>query len=588
MITKIRIEHFKKFKIIEFELGKTVVLIGPNNSGKTSVLQALTLWDAGMKKIKEQSRSKGEGEMNEIRKKTKRGGSKRIGIALNRKDLLALPVSSAKNIWHHQFVREIDRKSSSQTTSNIRIGITVEGFWAGKKWSSALEFDYANPESIYCRPLRIDEKGHKRHDIDENAYHQGIAYLQPMSGLATREDKLTPGSIDVRIGEGKTADVLRNICYQLIDPERDKGHNKDVSEERWMKLKKIIFQKFGITIHMPVFIPETGIINMSYEENGHTYDLSSGGRGFQQTLLLLGYLFSYPGMTILLDEPDAHLEVIRQRETYELINEIAGSLNSQLIIASHSEVVLNQASEQDTVVALYDENCILLNNRQVLSQFRKLLTEIGWDKYFLAKLKGHIVFLEGSTDLKILIAFARKLKHPVEEILEKSNIQYISGNKAGIAANFFYGLKNLLPGLSGIAIYDRLEQIPAEAPDLKILQWKKREIENYFAKPEVLLRWAENQGEVNLFYNPVEIMDKCIKENTTPANLKNRNSSWWNDNKMSDDYLLQIFNQFYEELNIPQDFYKGQYFHLVDFMKSPEIDSEIIEKLDAIHDILIK
>ncbi|MBN1338700.1 MAG: AAA family ATPase [Bacteroidales bacterium] len=528
-----------------------------------------------MKKIREQSH-------------LKKTGTKRIGIALNRKDLLSLPVSSAKNIWHHQFVREIDRKSNSQTTSNIRIAITVEGFWSGKKWSGALEFDYANPESIYCRPLRIDEEGQNRHEIDEIAYNQGIAYLQPMSGLATREDKLTPGSIDVRIGEGKTADVLRNICYQLINPERDKGIDKDVSGKRWMKLKDIIFQKFGISINMPVFIPETGIIEMSYEENGHVYDLSSGGRGFQQTLLLLGYLFSYPGMTLLLDEPDAHLEVIRQRETYELINEIAGSLNSQLIIASHSEVVLNQAGGQDTVVALFDENCILLNSRQVLSQFRKILTETGWDKYYLAKLKGHIVFLEGSTDLKILVAFARKLKHPVQEMLEKSNIQFTSGNKTGIAVNFFYSLKNILPDLYGIAIFDRLEQIPDEAQDLKILQWKKKEIENYFAKPEVLLRWAENQGEVNLFYNPVEIMDKCIKENTAPANLKNRNSSWWDDNKMSDDYLFQIFNQFYEELNIPQELYKGQYYSLVDFMEISEIDSEITEKLDTIHDILIK
>ena len=37
----------------------------------------------------------------------------------------------------------------------------------------------------------------------------------PMSGLAATETRLDQGAINVRIGEGRTAEVLRNLCYQV-------------------------------------------------------------------------------------------------------------------------------------------------------------------------------------------------------------------------------------------------------------------------------------------------------------------------------------------------------------------------------------
>ena len=63
MLTCMQVKNFKNLEEIEIELGKSVVLIGPNNSGKTNALQALTLWDLGLKQWnakrsgKEQARS---------------------------------------------------------------------------------------------------------------------------------------------------------------------------------------------------------------------------------------------------------------------------------------------------------------------------------------------------------------------------------------------------------------------------------------------------------------------------------------------------------------------------------------------------
>lgn len=568
MIKKIRIKNFKKLENVEFNLTENVVLVGPNNSGKTTVLQAITLFDIGIKKISEQYRK------NSNKKK-------RTGIPINKQDLLAIPVSSSKLIWHHQFVRSIDRTTEKQNTKNVLIEIEVDGVNnRGEAWSAALEFDYANSESFYVRPLRIGTNGKTLHDIDHKAFGFKIAYLQPMSGISTNEDKLTQGSIDVRIGEGKTADVIRNICYHLLYPDIDSFD----AETSWQKLVMIIEKKFGAKLEKPVFVPETGTIEMFYREEEHRYDLACSGRGFQQTLLLLSYLFTYPGRTILLDEPDAHLEVIRQRETYNLINDIARELNSQIIIASHSEIVLNEAASQDTVIAIYDNYCYPINDQQTLSQFRKLLTEIGWEKYLLAKQFGHILFFEGSTDYKILIEFAKVLNHKILPLLEKANVFYTSDNVPSGAQKVFHGLRQSLSGtLKGFALFDRIDKMPDDKI-LKIKSLRKREIENYFKLPEVLIRWAGSLGESNLFVNYPEAMKSCITENTIPAMLKNPDDSRWDELKVSDEYIPQIMTCFSNKPEINHNLFKGRYYEFVRFMRPQEIDPEIIEVLDEMCD----
>ncbi len=50
MITRLKISRFKGLQSAEIELGGNVVFIVPNNSGKSTALQSLTLWDAGWRR----------------------------------------------------------------------------------------------------------------------------------------------------------------------------------------------------------------------------------------------------------------------------------------------------------------------------------------------------------------------------------------------------------------------------------------------------------------------------------------------------------------------------------------------------------
>ena len=412
-----------------------------------------------------------------------------------------------------------------------------------------------------------------------------------MSGISTTEDKLTRGAIERRLGEGKTADVLRNICYEILYPEIPRG--KDYNpEENWNKLNKIIKTMFGIDLCKPEYIKSLGSVKFEFIENGITCDIYLGGRGFLQTLLLFAYMFSNPNTILLLDEPDAHLEVVREREAFQKINEIATETNTQIIMASHSEVILDEAADASNVVALIENRAIPFNvstKSQSIKYIKRALTEIGWDKYYLANVKGHVLYLEGSTDLQMLLRFASKLNHRVEPLLRAANVQYTSDNVPETAIKNFVSLQEIFNELKGLALFDNRPNLQ-ENPKFKIICWQKRELENYFASPALLLKYAKLLSNKYAQFTAEQLesaMQQAISDYTLPAYLKNLNDEWWNNAKLSDDWLEKIFPAFYTQLNINVGAnFKKDYYQLISLMNKEDISTEITEKLNTIYEIL--
>ena len=50
MITKVTLDGFKRFQSQSFEVNDDVVLAGPNNSGKTTLLQAVAVWNLALQR----------------------------------------------------------------------------------------------------------------------------------------------------------------------------------------------------------------------------------------------------------------------------------------------------------------------------------------------------------------------------------------------------------------------------------------------------------------------------------------------------------------------------------------------------------
>jgi ABC-type taurine transport system ATPase subunit len=565
MLTRLIVRKFKRFKEIDVELGNPVVFIGPNNSGKTTALQALSLWNVGLKKWNE-------------KRMGKEAPVKRPGVTINRRDLVSIPVPEVRQIWHRLNVREVRRAEGRTSTKNITIDILLEGVTDGQAWSCGLEFDYANEESIYCRPLRTTPGVTGRMAVPEETSGVNLAFLPPMSGLASHEDRLDAGSVNVRIGEGRTADVLRNLCYRVLQE----------NQEKWKKIIAQIDSLFGVTLNDPVYIKERGEIRMNYSEAGAVLDLSSSGRGLQQTLLLLAFMSGNPGAILLLDEPDAHLEILRQRQVYELLCSVARENSNQIIAASHSEVLLNEAAGRDVVVAFVGKPH-RIDDRG--SQLLKSLREIGFEDYYQAEQRGWVLYLEGSTDLAILRTLAETLGHDqARKGLERPFVHYV-GNDVNEVRKHFWGIREAVRNLQGMAVFDRLER--GEPEDLCTIChiWKRRELENYISSQESLEAFADDEARRYaigpLFENGevrkrVDAMRQSITEIGGALEKLKKRTPWDSDTKTSDEFLTPLFETYYSKLGLPNLTSKKNFHEIARFVSKEAIDAEIKALLDAI------
>jgi len=551
MLTKIRIQNFKQFDDVEIELGPVTVLIGPNNSGKTTILQALMLWYLGNLAWRE-----GFSKINpyvyfDVQLRLFRFPS----FSLNRLEITGLPIPSSNLIWHNLLntVNFINIEVQSQTNQN----------------DQALNFnyEYINEQSIGCFPEYTENM-----DLGVFQFFSSfrLVYLHSMSGLTSNEIRVPRGRIQTLIGEGRTSEVLRNICLLL--------HGDD---KYWDTLVDLMSERFGVEILPPEYLPERGEITMSYRDKGGAIlDISSAGRGMLQMLLLLAYMYNNPGSVLLLDEPDAHLEILRQREVYRLLVDVARELKSQVIIATHSEVIMNEVGEQDVLIAMVGQPRRI--DDRAKSQVAKALKSIRFDDYYQALQKEWVLYLEGSTDFSILQTFALSLGHQGAQVLNRPFVHYIETNKVSKAEDHFYGLQQAYPTLRGLVILDRTQGRDSDKKGLRVIHWKRREIENYLCQPATLIAYAKDGDSEG---RREETMQNILKREVTIAAFENPDHVYWKDTKVSEAFLPIVFEEFFKALNQPNLMRKTNFHVLARYVPVDLIDPEVIEKLDAIWDI---
>lgn len=566
MLTGLTVRNFKRFEQVHVELGSPVVFIGPNNSGKTTAMQALMLWRDGL-------------ALWQAKYESQPAPERRHGVTVNRRDLVSIPVPTARALWHRQRVRGLVGQHGARRTGNVRIDVVVSGVSEGASWRCGLEFEYANQESIYCRPLRVDSANPtNRMAVPAAVSKIRIAFLPPMSGLAATESRLDRGAIDVRIGEGRTAEVLRNLCY-LVHSDRP---------DRWDGVTGWILDLFGSELEAPEYVPHRGEVRLSYREGGTRFDLSCTGRGLQQTLLLLAYMYANPGAVLLLDEPDAHLEVQRQRQTYNLLSEVASEQRSQIIAASHSEVLLNEAARRDTVIAFVAEPHGLGGSK---GQVAKALKEIGFEHYLQAQQTGWVLYLEGSTDLAILRAFAERVQNArATRALAQPFVHYV-GNQPQAARRHFHGIREAVPALLGMALFDRLQRDTPDDERLELLTWRRREIESYLCTRGTLEAFARSSAmrEVpGALLGAAEAESRSVAMASAVSEIEGallalgKGSPWSADIKAGDEVLEPLFKNYYRRLGLPNPMAKKSFYELARHIPVDDIDDEVKNKLDAI------
>ena len=225
-----------------------------------------------------------------------------------------------------------------------------------------------------------------------------------------------------------------------------------------------------------------------------------------------------------------------------------------------------------------------LNDRG--SQVLKALRDIGFDEYYQAEQTGWVLYLEGSTDLAILQAFARTLNHKAAGFLDHPFVRYV-GNRPDAVRRHFHGLREAKCELVGVAIFDRLDRALPDDLGATGLMWKRREIENYLHSPSVLEAYARHDLDDNLFEQAeaekrVQLMDRLIHDLVPPVAIRDPQHVWWSNTKATDEFLEPLFAAYFKKLSLPNLLRKNSYHILAGLVPAKQMNPEVVEKLDAI------
>ena len=477
LIHYLEIENFKRFGDRQrIALDHPAVLIGPNDCGKTTAIQALALWSQAVRTWFE---AKGESPPKE-----------RTATPLNRLSIVSVPVRRTRYFWHDTAVRRGKRDVPLTIGVGVLHGNAVERV--------TMRFRNQGDELVYCTP---DDATLARPEVIETAAALNVRPLYPMSGIETEEPILRPGRIDVLLGQGQTAQVLRNLCLLVF---------RDAPDD-WRRIAGLMERLFSVRLGEPTETARGGI-DLFYRQADvrEPLDVALAGRGLQQMLLLLAYLHSHPRSVLLIDEPDAHLEILRQRQVYVLLREIAARNQSQVVLVTHSEVLLDEALDSNLTLLLRGRADDLSARKDILSALR----HYGAAHYVRAVERGHVLYVEGRTDLDLLLALARRLDHPAAEAREQrinvfhvrdnhpdpdldAEIERVEGGFGVTPRKHFFALRQMAPGLRGLAILDNDGGARQDSDEggLRVVHWKRYEVENYVVTPDVLRRAvAEHYG----------------------------------------------------------------------------------------------
>jgi len=575
-ITEIEFHRFKKFKDSTIKLNNGFSLLaGSNNSGKTTLLQGLAIWQF-CKMVLEMER--GVGSLFE--------NYSGQGVGVSDDEFSPINLPNLKHLWTNlktQKVEEID-------------GYTL---WVGVKWlnnSSDLKklkfgLSLVN-DRLFVKVVETN--------INSETDLINIIYIPPFAGISSNEQRYTQAMIRKFLGEGIPGAVLRNIILDL-KIENDIKRNKEKEEHartRSSFLKRLrsedSFEKLKIYLER-VF--SAGINVKDFNDYYHTYikiysfrggrvknrftrfpdynqrDLMVEGSGFLQWLTVVAFSLSPQFHVIVLDEPDAHLHPMLQNELISNLIEISESSQKQVLFATHSpELLRNQ--DYNKILSTNVSHPKYLNAE---SQKVKLLSGIGSDFYprlHHLKKQKKILFVENESDFNLLKIFANNL----EKIIMENFVIWPWASRHSERKHIFLELRKDIPELTAFGISDRdnesIESVADDLRDKSISQldgftakkWKRKHIESYLLCQNAISR-AVNK-------TPDDIKNYILENFGVDISIHQRNE--YADVLLSTDGKSIID---FGEHSIGSNFGKNKY-DIAKMFNSSEIPQDIIIMID--------
>ncbi len=459
-LTRVELENFKQFERVSVDLGPLNCLVGANNSGKTSLLQALALFDFCVHHCL--TRKNG---VFDIRRRT-----------IPPEELYVLPVSNPTDLW-------TDRKTQAGGKQKV-IAIRAT-FERGPSVTATLKLDY-NRFGVGIESTEVSQEW-----LSRLADHR-IAYLPVFSVFLAQEERRTKAVLDDELARGRVHSVIRNL---ILDLKLEGRHDQ---------LLAVLRRAFPTLKNMNIEFDEVSdrYISVTYEEEGRAkgFDVLSAGSGFQQFVYLFGFIHLREPHVILLDEPDTHLHGTLQRALLLELRQLV-ERGKQVLLATHSRDLIREVSPEHVLsleeggtrrlqVAfdVYDTLARLgsLDPTQlpVVQAYRRvLIVEDETDRdllfVFCGKCLGSAFWQDVARRLSICFAKGNPYKQPIERLREQ--LQQVIALHGRILEAFVVADRDYYPNLEQLR-----GQLPRDHVQWHV--WSRAEIENYLLCPGAIER----------------------------------------------------------------------------------------------------
>lgn len=448
--------HFKNFKVLEnysISLKEFNILVGVNNSGKSTILDALRILQ----------------------------GAYRYASRL-KPSHISLPNDKLVFGW------TIPDASIPIILENVQSNLTEEPAIIKYRFDSKKQlFIYLFKNFQPVLAIDIDGENPKTAASFRDTFKLNLAIIPTLSPFEIEEDVVDVKYLNRWIGSRRASRLFRNIWFKYPDNFEE---FKEKVELTWQ----------GMSILMPeqssLFSKR---LTMFFLENRITREICWAGFGFQVWLQLLTHIINNKNADIIVvDEPEIYLHPDLQHKILNLLRET----NAKILLATHSTEIINEAEPNEVLIV--DRKYTSARRLNNLLDLQSATDLIGSNQNInltrLARLaRGkRILFVEGK-DLKILSKLSAVAEY--KWLFEKTNLTVIpiegfSQNERISGTNWTFS-KIISEEIKIMALFDRdyrcdeevrefTYRIKKDASYVHVL--KRKEIENYLLNEYIIYK----------------------------------------------------------------------------------------------------
>jgi len=396
MLKKVAIEGFRGFSSFIADFQETNVLVGPNNSGKTTLISAIRI------ACEAYSWALQEGNVYEFPELRTAGDDETITISPPTfLGSMSLPWISEEEVQELYF----DPNQGFSITLYFSSEDTIQSFELDVDEGGNMRIEVTSPR-ILAEVKGLQYGSRKRVQRIQKLLRasEPVAVFVPIfPGAGPNEEYRNTAAVERMLIRGQQSQIVRNLVVRL-------------DKEGLSRLNRLLQDSAGATIRWmtpKAELDDVEHLKVYFEEQEGARELVSAGAGFSSLVAIFSALWRYRKDVVkdrpvlfLLDEPEAHLHPRLQGTTAMHLAELSRELETQLFIATHSVEVINRlARRSDAALLVVDKKS---NMATSLASESELLDELGrWcDLSPFSSIQflrfRRILFHEGPSDAEIL------------------------------------------------------------------------------------------------------------------------------------------------------------------------------------------